>query len=252
MLPTEPRERTEEVTPLQARILLSGTQGVGKTSLLAEWAPETTIIADTHQGTTMLDGKHFVQPVNSWEDFKQLVTDLTTTEHQFTGVGLDLVDDLWNYADKAHAGRGRPLASATDDYQSALNAAIGDFREQIGKLIASNLGVWFISHVSEVKDGEMTRYRSALGNKKVLGYVLGVAQFAWLAEAMGPQRVIHTQPSARFEAKSRRPVPAVLPMDARVVYREIANGLKLGAVARELAEVPDVTSEPEPEAPVAA
>jgi hypothetical protein len=57
--------------------------------------------------------------------------------------------------------------------------------------------------------------------------VNGAVQFVFLAETLGPKRVLHTQPSAKFEAGSseRVPLPEPMEMDAQVV-RGDDKGLK--------------------------
>jgi hypothetical protein len=47
-----------------------------------------------------------------------------------------------------------------------------------------------------------------------------------LAETLGPKRVLHTQPSAKFEAGSRVPLPEPMGMDARELYAAMNQGLK--------------------------
>jgi hypothetical protein len=75
------------------------------------------------------------------------------------------------------------------------------------------------------KEGNLTRYVPKLDGK-VLTYVNGVVQFVFLAETLGPKRVLHTQPSAKFEAGSRVPLPEPMEMDARQLYAAMARGLR--------------------------
>lgn len=222
-LPESKQSRTG-ISPLRARVMLAGTPKVGKSTLLAAWAPETTLIIDTQGGTHLLEGEHFVAPVTSWAEFEHLVTELTTTEHQFKTVGIDLVDDLWNFCDVAFAGRGQVLASATDDWQRSIKTAQGMFRQWVGRLLVADLGVWFVGHVREKQDGNTMIYAPAL-DSKVEGYVKGACDFVLLAEALGPRRVLHTAPSAKFEAGSRVPLPEPMDLDARGLYAAMNSAL---------------------------
>ena len=248
LIPTTKQSRDDlEASPRDVRVLLAGMPKVGKSTLAASWAPETTLIVDTQRGSTMLDGEHFVAHVTDWKEFDALVTELTTTDHQFRTVVLDLVDDLWRFCDVAHAGKDEVLASATDDWQRSIRTAEGVFIDTVGRLIGSPLGIWFITHTIEKKDGELTRYVPAL-DKRPLGYVKGVCQVILLAETLGSKRMLHTQPSARFEAGSRLPLPEPMPLDASKLYRAMGAALPQG-VARDLAArnaMPAPEPEPEP------
>lgn len=244
LIPTTKQSRDAlDVSPLDVRVLLAGMPKVGKSTLAASWPADTTLIVDTQRGSTMLDGDHFVAHVGSWAEFEALVTELTMTEHQFRTVVLDLVDDLWRFCDVHHAGKDEVLASATDDWQRSINTCEGVFIDVVGRLIGSPLGIWFLTHTTEKKDGDLTRYVPAL-SKRPLGYVKGVCQVILLAETLGTKRMLHTQPSARFEAGSRLPLPEPMPMDAAKLYRAMGAALPNG-VARDLAER-DARRSPEP------
>ena len=225
-LPTEPQTR-QNVSPLQARVFLAGMPKSGKTTLAAQWAPDTTLIVDTQHGTDLLDGEHYVTHVTDWVTFVRTVDTLKQVRHRFKTVVLDLVDDVWNFCDKHHAGAGRALATATDDYGKAAKNAEGAFRSTIGNLLDSDLGVWFLTHTKTVDDGGVTRYLPRLDNK-VQTYVQGATQFVFLAETLGKKHVLHTQPSAKFEAGSRVPLPEPMEMDARELYKAMAAGLNGG------------------------
>lgn len=224
-LPTEKQSReTRGITPFEARVLLAGMPGAGKSTLLGSWAPETTLILDTQEGTALLDGEHYVQPVRSWQDFTDTVDALAAGDHNYRTIGIDMIDDLWRFCDAAHAGKDRALASSTDDWQSSIKEAEGVFIQQIQKLIHTGMGVWFLSHTREVKDGDLLRYRPSL-DPRVLTYLRGACHFVLLAETLGPHRNLHSQPSARFECKARVPLPDPMPMDARELYAQMKHGL---------------------------
>lgn len=230
-LPTTKQSRaTMPVTPERARVMLVGTPGSGKTTLGANWAPETTLIVDTQAGTILLDGEHFVEHIADWAGFVRVVDELAAGGHQFQTVVLDLVDDLWNFCDRHHAGKGATLATATDDYQRARREAVGVFRNTVGRLLASPLGVWFIGHAREKQDerSKLMTYKADIDRAvsgEIYAYLAGASQFVFLSETLGPNRRLHTQPSGQFEAKSRVPMPEPMDMDARRLWIAMNAGL---------------------------
>lgn len=224
-LPNKPQTRESlGSTPMNARVFLAGMPKAGKTTLLGSWAPKQTLIIDTQHGTDLLEGEHYVSHVSDWQSVVDTVDSVLEGGHPFKCVGLDLVDDVWNFCDKAHAGKGRTLATATDDYGRAAKNAEGAFRDTIGRLLASDYGVWFLTHTKVVEEDGVTRYLPKL-DSKVQTYVQGATQFVFLAETLGKKHVLHTQPSAKFEAGSRVPLPEPMAMDARELYMAMAAGL---------------------------
>jgi hypothetical protein len=212
------------MSPLQARVFLAGTPKSGKTTLLGSWAPKQTLIVDTQRGTDLLEGEYFPQHIKNWNGFVETVDLLVGGDHQFKTVGIDLIDDVWMFADQHYAGGGKELATATDDYGRSAKNAEGAFRHVIGRLLATDLGVWFLTHTKVVEENKTTRYLPKL-DTKVLTYVQGAAQFVFLAEALGPRRLLHTQPTAKFEAGSRVPLPEPMDLDARALYAAMKAGL---------------------------
>jgi hypothetical protein len=63
-------------------------------------------------------------------------------------------------------------------------------------------------------------------DKRVRTYITGACGFIFIAERVGVKRILHTQPSERFEAGSRVPLPEPMGMDARELYAAMAAGLK--------------------------
>lgn len=243
-LPDQKQSRAG-ASPLHARVMLAGTPKVGKSTLAAAWAPDTTLIVDTHNGTKLLDGEHFISHVKAWAEFEAVVTELEAGSHPFETVVLDLVDDLWIFADGAHAGKGKTLATATDDYGRSGKSAEGAFRQVIGRLLALDLGVWFLTHTKTIEDAGVTRHVAKLDGK-VVTYVQGAADFVFLAEHLGPRRLLHTAPSAKFEAGSRVPLPEPMDLDARALYAAMNAGLNPKPAAKKQAAKKD---EPVADAP---
>lgn len=245
------KQTGEGRSPLSARVMLVGTPKAGKTTLASQWAPDTTLIVDTQHGTDLLPGEHYVQHIGDWPAFNATVDELIVGGHEFKTVVIDLVDDVWGMADEFFAGKGAVLASATDDWQRSIKTAEGMFRQTLGKLIATGLGVWFIGHVREKQDGDLTRYQAKL-DQRVLTYVQGASDFILLAEKLGPHRRLHTQPSAKFEAGSRVLLPDPMELDARALYAAMNAGLNpKPATAKASARGKKPAQAPEREAVVA-
>lgn len=225
MLPTTMQSRrTLEVTPAQARVMLAGMPKSGKTTLLAGWKPATTLIIDTHKGTTLLDGEHFAQPVATWNEFVTTVDDIVKGDHPFETIGIDLVDDIWKFADLHAAEKSNVVAAGLVEYGKGIAEAEGLFRQQIGRLLATSYGVWFVSHTDTVEENKIQRYVPRL-DKRVRTYIQGAVQFVFLAETLGTKRVLHTAPSQKFEAGSRVPLPEPMDLDARALWLAMDKGL---------------------------
>lgn len=228
-LPSKPQARAG-MPPRRARVLLGASAKVGKTTLLANWAPATTLIVDTHHGTELLDGEHYVAHVRNWPEFVGIVTDICRGGHSFHTIGIDLIGDLWRFAD-LHFGTTKDgmkiPASAVSDYGRSSAKARSAFEVELGRLLTAPVGIWFLAHLREKtdKEGQLTVYAPDM-DKAVHGYVMGAVDFVWLGETQkNGRRVIHTQPTAHFEAGSRVPLPSPLDMDARVIATAMDRAL---------------------------
>ena len=89
----------------------------------------------------------------------------------------------------------------------------------------------------------MTRHVAKLDGK-VVTFVQGACDFVFLAEKLGPRRLLHTEASAKFEAGSRVPLPEPMDLDARKLYAAMNAGLNpKPAGKKKPAKEPD-TAEP--------
>lgn len=225
-LPTAPQTReTLQISPMSARVFVAGFPKVGKSTLLGTWAPSSTLLVDTHHGTDLLDGEHYVSHVHDWGSFEATVDLIVAGNHPYKTIGLDLIDDIWKFADYYAAQKKGQVAAGLVEYGKGTAEAEGVFRRAIGKLFASPYGIWFISHTDTEENAGQTRYVPRL-DKRVRTYVEGACQFIFLAETLGTKRLLHTAPSAKFQAGSRVPLPEPMDMDAPKLYAAIAAGLK--------------------------
>lgn len=226
-LPTKPQTRAG-MPPRRARVLLGAAAKVGKTETIANWAPATTLIVDTQNGTLLLNGEHYVKHVHDWPGFVGVVNDVCRGNHMFHTIGLDLVNDLW---DACNLYYGKPAdgipASAIEDYGRSGARAKAAFKSQIGRLLAAPVGIWFLTHLREKTDktGELVMYVPDL-DKTIYAYIAGAVDFLWLAETEPKgRRVVHTQPTKHFESGSRVYLPSPLPLNAGEIARAMDRAL---------------------------
>lgn len=225
MLPTTMQSRSSQsITPARARVMLAGMPKSGKTTLASGWKPATTLLVDTHKGTTLLDGEHYVAHVGTWEAFVAVVDAVVKGDHAYETVVIDLVDDIWKFADFFAAQKKNMVAAGLVEYGKGTAEAEGLFRQQVGRLLATDYGIWFLSHTDTVEEGQITRYVPKL-DKRVRTYIQGAVQFVFLAETLGTKRVLHTAPSQKFEAGSRVPLPEPMDLDARALWLAMDKGL---------------------------
>lgn len=224
-LPTRPQTRAElGITPMNSRVFLIGVPKVGKSTLASNWAPEKTLYVDTQHGTDMLDGEHYVAHVSSWTEFERVIDLVCAGGHGYETVVIDTIDDAYKLCDAEVAARKGQVAAGLIDYGKGTAETEGLFRRAVGKLLGTEHGAWFIGHADLVEINKIQKMVPSL-DKRVRNYITGACGFIFIAERVGPRRILHTQPSERFEAGSRVPMPEPLDMDARRVYAAIKQGL---------------------------
>lgn len=239
-LPTKPQNVANALpSPMSARIFLMGMPKVGKTTLAASWAPDKTLILDLQHGTDLLPGDHYVQHINTWNEFEQAIDLIAKGGHPFQTVVIDTIDLAYKLADQSAAASFGKVAAGEVGYNAGRDMAEGLFRRAIGKLLGCRgLGIWFIGHAKTITDAnDNERFIPEL-DKRVQMYVTGECEHVFYAEKLGKKTVIHTQASPRFEIGTRLPLAAMLDMDARTLYGAMLAGIKT------LAGKPDVESDP--------
>jgi AAA domain len=220
-LPTEPQVR--KASPYDARVFIGGVPKVGKSTLASQWNPEETLFLDCEGGTRLLDGKHFVLHVNRYQDFVDAIS-LLKGEHPYKTVIVDTVDQLVKLADRHVADGRKTIAAGVVEFGKGLAELEGLVRRDVGALLSMNVGVWFLGHTELVGDDKASRMIPTV-DRRVRPYIIGACDFILLAETIGSRRVLHTQPSERYEAGSRVPLPEPLDLDARKLYAAMHDGL---------------------------
>lgn len=217
--------------PAAARVVVYGTEGIGKTTLAAQFPG--ALILDTEDGARHVDC-HAVE-LRSWLDIDGAVIELARDSQGYQTVVIDsadwaerrLIDHLLNQSGKKSIedfgfGKGYVL----------LQERVGKFLENCDALVRSGINVVFVAHSKVVRcsppdqtDGydryelKLTKqvapllrewcdlllfcnYRTRLvdgsdGRKKAKG---------------GSERVMCAQRSAAYDAKNRYGLPAEMPM----------------------------------------
>jgi hypothetical protein len=242
-LPTTPV--VNELRPERLRAILFSRGGGGKTSLAAGWYPKTNLIIDLEGGTRFLPGEHFIERPATYAAFMQLVHELTTTQHQFTTVTIDTIDKLVRMADAEAGQRHGKVAAGLADYGRGLADRDGTLMRDLGRLLASDLGVILCAHAITVgitqADGtevERTfpRIESGDGGDRLRQPIIGEFDYLFhVRKHPDEKRDVVTGGHAGVETKRRHAMADVVPLPAdpsqggAALYAAVAESLKAAA-----------------------
>lgn len=219
---------------LPPRVLLYGVEGVGK-SQFAAGAPKPIWLGEP-KGSAHLDVQRMATP-ESWRDWLDAVQFLVDEPHEYQTLVLDGLKDVERHI-HAHLCAEHNWRSIEElDYGKGYTAAVVEWSKLTAALERLHdrrkMGIVLIGH-SEVKthrspDVEaFDRHRLDLNEKaaSILRRLVDYVLFAQIPvstvrgsdkRARGKMdsdvRVIHTQPGAAFEAKSRPGIPGPLPLE---------------------------------------
>lgn len=234
-LPTAPV--VADLNPERLRGIITGPPGAGKTTLAAGWFPQSNLILDTQGGTRFLPGAHFVQPIGSFSEFCATVNELVAGGHPYRTVTIDTIDKLVRMADGEAGVRGGKTAAALVEYGKGLADRDAVVLRELGKLLASDLGVIVVAHpfikevvVGKKPDGsDLTAARifpRIDPNDRITQEVIGEFDFLFnLRKHHDESRDLLTGGHAGFETKRRVPMPDVLPADAGALHQAIVEGV---------------------------
>lgn len=219
------------------KVLLYGAEGVGKSSFAAQ-APNPVYLA-SEDGTSQLEVNRLAEPL-SWQDVLAAVDSIEHDNHPFETFVVDTLDWLEPlcWAEACHkAGRrniedfpyGRGYIAALDlwrDFLSRVQRAC--FTRNMHLLLLAH------SHIRKVDDpitGPYDRHMLKLHDragalwKEAVDAVLFARIEVFTLEKDGRTRaygngtrVVHTCPSAAFDAKNRFDLPDTLPLSWEDFY----------------------------------
>jgi len=225
-----------DVGPRPDRILLMGTEGVGKTTFAAEAPNPIFICAEDGIPKALHHIPRFPEP-QTLTDVLDAIRTLIREEHDFKTLAVDTLDWLepliWrelcarnSWPDIETPGYGKGYTAATEDWRKFL-AALDTLRNQRG------MEIILLAHASirtfqNPAGGDYSRYECKL-NKQAAALVkewTDVNLFAIHEEFVQVKngketrkgvstgrRVIHTERTAAWDAKNRHSLPTELPLN---------------------------------------
>jgi hypothetical protein len=216
-LPTEKRPPRAGV----GKTWIYGDAGIGKSTTALDMDPDGYVM-DTEGSTTALEG--FLEDIGTWELFRKRTAELV--EAKFETVTVDTVDVLAKLCGDSvlkglagNSGDEAYLHASDFGYGKGWAAVSDEFALRIAKLCAVIPNVIFISHAAEEtirqRNGiERQVSRPALAPKGLRSWLEGFVDHIAFAEMDADgNRVIHTQPSPDYLAKTRVPKGVKAPAD---------------------------------------
>lgn len=225
------------------RGVLYGTEGIGKSTLAAQW-PEPVIL-DTEDGTGRIDCARVSCP--DWMTLHGALVDLVGDRHGFATVVIDSVD--WAERSLLEHMLRKDQKRSVEDYGFGkgfvkLAEQFGTLLDLCDQLVARGVHVLFVGHstVKRVTPPDMDegwdRYELKL-TKQVSPLVKEWADLVLFANYRtrlvegsdgrtrakgGKERVLFTERTAAFDAKNRFGLPAEMPMTIEAMAPIFAGG----------------------------
>lgn len=242
------------------RIFLMGIEGVGKSTWGSE-APAPVFLA-SEDGIRHLDVPVFPQP-ETWEDVLDALRTLATEKHEYRTLVVDTVDWLepmaWEYVCRKNNWDN----IESPGYQKGYVIVLEEWRRFLGGLEsarAAGMEIVLLAHATvkafndPKSEHDWSRYEAKLhrGAAALLREWCDVGLFAcfeeWGARKKGQakakgetsgRRVIYTQHSPAYDAKSRWQLPEELPLSYAeyAAARDAKGADQVGALKAEAAEL---------------
>lgn len=129
-------------------LMVYGLPKVGKTTLLSKF--EKCLICSFEPGTNALNNV-YVQPVNSWTDWKKMIKQLKMPQVQekFATLGIDTADLAWEACVKWICNENNVEKIGDIPYGQGYDMAKKEFRETFKELAFMGYGLVFVSHSDE-------------------------------------------------------------------------------------------------------
>lgn len=235
LLPTSPV--VNDLDPARLRAVLYGEPGAGKSTLAAGWYPQTNLLIDVEGSTRFLPGEHLVVRLKTYDEFAAVVNELVTTQHAYTTVTIDSLDNLVRMADSAAGQRHGKIAAGLVEYGKGTADRNGVLFRDLNKLLATDLGVLAIAHAIKVPvidedtgkeqgDKYFPRIEEGLTGDKLRRPIISLFDFVLaLRKSPDESRALITGNTAAYEVKRRVALPDVLPADAGQLYTAVKAGI---------------------------
>lgn len=130
-------------------IMLYGLPGVGKTSLAAQF--DKVIIAGFEMGTNALNNV-YVQPIKTWQDWKQMVNQLCRKDElkeKFHAVAIDTADEAWTLCTKFICSQNNVDELRELPWGQGYDLAKKEYAQTLRDLAYNGYGLIFTSHSTE-------------------------------------------------------------------------------------------------------
>lgn len=225
-LPVKPKSK--EIDTRKFVWTIYGAPKCGKTTFASHF-PDAVFLA-TEAGTKFLELNQITddngEPVviKTWQEFKQAVKLLLTSEHPFKTIVIDTADNAgdlctrfinaeqgWNHESMGEYGKGSALIKR-------------EFKMVVDALLASGMGVVFLSHEKESEKEERGVKRKftdlSLGNS-FKGYIAGASDFIFYGfRDQNGKRMLRTKATPNINAGDRSgALPEVIPMDFKEMIK---------------------------------
>lgn len=246
-MPLPTASTTNVLSPERLRAILFSRGGGGKTSLAAGWYPQSNLLIDLEGGTRFLPGSYFIERPKTYADFQRIVNDLTTTQHHYTTVTIDTIDKLVRMADAEAGQRHGKVAAGLADYGRGLADRDGTLMRDIGRLLATDLGVILCAHAIRttvtLPDGSETerlfpRIEPGVEGDRLRQPLMGEFDYVLAVQKNADEsRALVTGGHAGVETKRRHTLPDVLPLPkepaqgAGVLYAALKASLEAQGLA---------------------
>ena len=204
-LPTA--KTTPEDSAKQAKILLYGQPKIGKSTLAATFNAEKTLVMACEPGMGGIEA--FVQPVGSWEEFRETGAALAKGDHPFETVVVDTTDEAFRFCQDYTMKLHKIKHPSEMDFGAGWALLADEWRLRVAKLCSLGMSVIFISHAKDVKVeqrvGSITKTVPTLTGQAGK-FLMGFCDFILFAtfDEQG-NRVMRTQPSEFYDAGQRLP-----------------------------------------------
>lgn len=205
----------------------------GKTTFASKF-PDAIFIA-TEAGTKFVevsqmtndDGEPVV--IKTWKEFKECVKILCTQDHGFHTVVVDVIDNAADMCTR-HVNLEQSWTHESEGTYGMGSALIKrEFKSVIDALLASGMGVVFLSHEKQYEKEDRGVKRQftdlSLGNT-FRGYITGASDFIFYAfrDSQG-RRLMRTKSNDNINAGDRSGrLPEIMPLDFDLMIENLSTG----------------------------